>query len=148
MKFDKEPAYYEALDKRTKEYKLWKEHQERQSEGLGDTVEKVAKAVGADKVAQKVASVLGFDDCGCDSRKEKLNKIFSYNRPDCLTEEEFVFLSEFFQVNRTRVTYYERVPVYDIYNRVFRTKLKPTSCPSCWRDVEMRLKKLIQAHRE
>ena len=38
------------------------------SKGLGDSVEKVLKATGIDKVAKKV---LG-DDCGCEQRKEKL----------------------------------------------------------------------------
>ena len=39
------------------------------SKGLGDSVEKILKATGIDKVAKKV---LG-DDCGCDKRKEALN---------------------------------------------------------------------------
>ena len=47
------------------------------SKGLGDSVEKVLKATGIDKVAKKV---LG-DDCGCEERKQKLNKMFPYSRP-------------------------------------------------------------------
>ena len=39
------------------------------SKGLGDTLEKVFKKTGIDKVAKWV---LG-EDCGCDDRKEKLN---------------------------------------------------------------------------
>ena len=39
--------------------------------GLGDTIAKITKATGIDKVAKKV---LG-DDCGCDERKDRLNKI-------------------------------------------------------------------------
>ncbi len=41
------------------------------SKGLGDTVEKVFKATGIDKIAK---FILG-DDCKCDERKEKLNKL-------------------------------------------------------------------------
>ena len=44
------------------------------SKGLGDTVEKVFKATGIDKVAKWI---LG-EDCGCEERKEKLNKMFPY----------------------------------------------------------------------
>ena len=46
------------------------------SKGLGDSVEKVLKATGIDKVAKKV---LG-DDCNCQQRKNTLNKLFPYSR--------------------------------------------------------------------
>ena len=42
--------------------------------GLGDTVEKVFKKTGIDKVAK---FILG-EDCGCDKRKNWLNKQFPY----------------------------------------------------------------------
>ncbi len=54
------------------------------SEGLGDSLEKVFEATG-------IASVVKFmfgDDCGCDKRKELLNEIFPYRKPNCLTETE------------------------------------------------------------
>ena len=44
------------------------------SKGLGDTVEKITKATGIDKVAK---FILG-EDCGCEERKQKLNKLFPY----------------------------------------------------------------------
>jgi len=44
------------------------------SKGLGDTLEKVFKKTGIDKVAKWV---LG-EDCGCDDRKAKLNYLFTY----------------------------------------------------------------------
>ena len=46
------------------------------SKGLGDSVEKVLKATGIDKVAKKI---LG-DDCGCEERKEALNRLYPYWR--------------------------------------------------------------------
>ena len=66
------------------------------SKGLGDTVEKVFQATGVDKVAKWI---LG-EDCGCDERKQILNKIFPYVKPECLTEEEFEFLHWYF-TNKT-----------------------------------------------
>ena len=45
-----------------------KNTKKQKSKGLGDTVEKVFKATGVDKVAKWV---LG-EDCGCDERKEFL----------------------------------------------------------------------------
>lgn len=38
--------------------------------GLGDTVAKITKAVGIDKLVG--------DDCGCDKRQKKLNELFPY----------------------------------------------------------------------
>ena len=43
------------------------------SKGLGDTVEKITKATGIKKATDWIFDKLG-KDCGCDKRKEKLNK--------------------------------------------------------------------------
>ncbi len=61
----------EPKDKRTKAYKEWKA----QSEGLGDVIEKITEATGIKAVVEKVFDLAG-KDCGCDKRKEKLNKLF------------------------------------------------------------------------
>ena len=58
--------------------------------GLGDTIEIVLEKTGIAKVAKWL---LG-EDCGCEERKEKLNKLFQYAKPKCLTEEEFTYLTE------------------------------------------------------
>lgn len=41
--------------------------------GLGDSIEAVAKAVYADKIAEAIAKGIGADNCGCSGRKEALN---------------------------------------------------------------------------
>ena len=43
-------------------------------EGLGDVVEVITKTTGIKKVVEAVSSKLDVD-CGCEERKEKLNKI-------------------------------------------------------------------------
>jgi hypothetical protein len=48
-----------------------------EAKGLGDTVEKIAKATGLAGVAKVITEVTG-KDCGCDKRKEMLNKAFPY----------------------------------------------------------------------
>lgn len=50
------------------------------SKGLGDTVARITKATGIDKVAEGVARALGKEDCGCNKRKEALNKAFPYKK--------------------------------------------------------------------
>lgn len=48
------------------------------SKGLGDTIAKVTKATGIDKVAEGVAKAMGKEDCGCGKRQDKLNEMFPY----------------------------------------------------------------------
>jgi hypothetical protein len=51
---------------------------ETKSTGLGDDIEKVTHALKLDKVAEKVANLVGKKDCGCNKRKDALNKLFPY----------------------------------------------------------------------
>lgn len=50
------------------------------SQGLGDTVAKITNTFGIDKLAEKVANVVGKEDCGCNKRRQKLNDIFPYKK--------------------------------------------------------------------
>ena len=47
------------------------------SKGLGDTIEKITKATGIKKVVNKVNKITG-KDCGCNKRKDTLNRFFPY----------------------------------------------------------------------
>ena len=53
--------------------------EKKKSKGLGDSIEKFTKATGIKKVVNKVAKAIG-KDCGCNERKETLNRLFPYNR--------------------------------------------------------------------
>jgi len=55
---------------------LAKRAERAEPKGFGDTVEEVFKKTGISYVAKKA---LG-EDCGCDKRKEKLNKMFPYKK--------------------------------------------------------------------
>ena len=48
------------------------------SKGLGDTIEKITKATGIKKVVDKISEVTK-KDCGCNKRKDTLNRLFPYN---------------------------------------------------------------------
>lgn len=104
--------------------------QSEKSEGLGDTLEKVFKATGIDKVAK---FVLG-EDCGCDERKKKLNHLFPYRKPECLLEDEYNYLDELFLANRNTITVEQQTEMIKIYNRVFKDNVEPTSCSSCFKN--------------
>tara|TARA_R110002012_G_scaffold16404_3_gene63377 strand:- start:3823 stop:3999 length:177 start_codon:yes stop_codon:yes gene_type:complete len=50
------------------------------SKGFGDTIAKVTKATGIDRVAKNMAKAVGKDDCGCNQRRDTLNRMFPYNK--------------------------------------------------------------------
>ena len=50
------------------------------SQGLGDSIEKFTKATGIKSLVQMGAKVVGKKDCGCNKRKETLNKVFPYKK--------------------------------------------------------------------
>lgn len=128
----------DELDKRTKAYKECVK-MANQSEGLGDTIEKVTKATGIKKAVDYVFDKLG-KDCGCDERKEKLNKMFSYDTPKCLEQEEYDWLKQFFTNKREIVTSSDQGHLLNIHNRIFKYQEKPTSCAPCVRNLIKKLR--------
>lgn len=111
---------------------------EQESQGLGDTVEKVLEVTGIAKVAKWI---LG-EDCGCDERKAKLNELFPYRKPLCLEENEYNWLTTFFERNPNSVLPSEQREILKIYNRIFKSRNEPTSCGSCLLAIVNDLKKI------
>lgn len=52
--------------------------QNQPSKGLGDTIEKITTATGIKKVVHAVSKATG-KDCGCNKRRDALNRAFPYN---------------------------------------------------------------------
>ena len=50
-----------------------------ESRGLGDSVEKFTKATGIKTIVDRVSEGLNIP-CGCNKRKEALNKMFPYKQ--------------------------------------------------------------------
>jgi len=108
----------------------------KKAEGLGDTVAQITKATGIDKLVKFIAG----EDCGCDARKEKLNKLFPYTKALCLTENEYNVLDVYFKKNSMTVTTEEQKQLLAIYNRVFSQRNQMSTCSSCLRDLVSKLK--------
>lgn len=143
---EKTNEYYESLDKRTKEYKEWVARKEQSDaeapKGLGDTVEKVLEKTGIAAVAKFIAG----EDCGCDERKEKLNKLFPTLKPECLEEDEYNILKEYSSNNKNTFRQHEQLRVLKIYNRVFHQNDSPTSCGACFAQKYNKLIKLLEEY--
>ena len=121
-------------DKRSKEYKEWKKKHSEASEGLGDTVEKITKATGI----KKAVKFLAGEDCGCNERKEKLNEIFRYRKPECLSESEFDLIKMAVDTKKNKFTPEEQELFKNIYERIFKVKVECTPCSFAkviWKDL-------------
>lgn len=133
-------------DKRTKEYKAWKKkfeaEQDNKSKGLGDTISKITEVTGIKTLVKWVAG----DDCGCDERQEKLNKLFSYRKINCINENQYNYLKEFYSTPRpSKIKRNDIQHLVDIHNKVFGTKYnRNTSCSSCVNTCYNNLSRLLK----
>ncbi len=108
------------------------------SKGLGDSIEKVFKATGIDNVAKKV---LG-DDCGCEERKELLNKAFPYKSVRQFTEDEVKIYEDVMGRTKGTIKGEDQATMVTLYNKVFNSNKKPSSCGSCVRTTLAQLKQV------
>ena len=114
------------------------------SKGLGDTIAKITEATGVDKLVKFIAG----EDCGCEERKEKLNKLFPYAKPLCLTEDEFNYLDSYFKINSNQLTSEQQHELIKINNRVLNQRLTFSSCSSCLRDLVSKLRVIYNEYKE
>jgi len=130
----------EPKDKRTKEYKEWKKHQKKLQKaidndtayverGAGDIVEQFTEKTGIKKA---VKAVFG-DDCGCEERKAKLNKVKGlrtrFKIVGCFTEDTYKTWTNFRKENHGKITYDQQIKIIiPIYTQLFARKFKPLTC--------------------
>ena len=112
----------------------------RKPKGLGDTVENVLETTG---IAKVVKSVLG-ENCGCEERKELLNKIWTYRQPNCLSIESIGWLSTFLPNIPEQLTIKQQEKLKVIYKETFNIDFQTTSCGSCWRDMIREIEKVYE----
>tara|TARA_R100000278_G_scaffold92603_1_gene70603 strand:- start:2906 stop:3298 length:393 start_codon:yes stop_codon:yes gene_type:complete len=126
----------------------------KKSKGLGDTIKKFTSATKIDKLAKKIAKAVGKDDCGCDERQEKLNKMFPYkteereydeNSPMYLKQEILCVWEKIKDGQAPDVKTKKRF--VELYNTIYKTKYKPTTnCGSClhtmWKGIKSLYEKL------
>ena len=111
------------------------------SKGLGDSIEKALKATGIDKVAK---AVLG-DDCGCEERRDKLNKLFPYGKVRQYTEDELkIYEDTISKIQGSTIKGEQQAILVKLYNKVFNENKKPSSCSSCVQQTLSKLKKVYE----
>lgn len=81
--------------------------------GLGDVVETAIKATGLDRFTDG-------KDCGCDKRKEILNKIIvGRTKIECFTEEEFKWWGNYKETRTLSVSNEQRVYICKLFAKTF-----------------------------
>ncbi len=113
----------------------------KKSKGLGDTIERITKATGIKAVVDKVSEVTGLD-CGCQERKEALNKLYPYTRQ--MTQDEILIYEEVISRTKGTISREDQSILIKIYNKMFNANKKPSSCGSCVRGTLQKLKTVYE----
>ena len=94
-------------------------------------IESITEATGIKAAVEWFSEVTGVD-CGCDARKEKLNKLFPIKQPHCLEQSEYIFLGTI--LSKHKLTAVEREEIARIHARTFQHKMiVPCTCsPKLW----------------
>jgi len=112
------------------------------SQGLGDTVEKVLESTGIGKVAKWILGA----DCGCEERKEALNKLFPYKKVNCLVEHEYEWLKAWYENPRSTMKPSEQQTLLAIHSRIFNKRNEPTNCGPCLNTMLGQLEEVFKTY--
>ena len=121
----------------------------KKAKGLGDTIEQITTATGIKAVVDKISEVTGIP-CGCEDRKETLNKLWSYRSTEnktlnCLSEDSIAFLKDFLPNQPELLSIKMQEKLKFIYKEVFNLNFQGTNCGSCWRDMIRELQQVYEA---
>lgn len=85
--------------------------------GAGDVVEKITKATGIKKV---VELFMDGKDCGCDKRKEKLNKLLPRRvKVNCFNEKQYNDWKAFKEIRTITISAVQVKYVCELYADIF-----------------------------
>ena len=101
------------------------------SRGLGDSIEKFTEATGLKRLAKRLIG----EDCGCDERRDKLNKLFPYARP-MNAEEREVWETELSDwENHRGITAPMQKKAIELLRQTTGQKKRFSRCGSCVSDL-------------
>jgi hypothetical protein len=116
--------------------------------GLGDAVEAVTSATGIKAAVEWFSDVTGID-CGCDARKEKLNKLVRFSRVECLTADDYQWLDKFYSEPHYTINEEQQDVIANLHARLFNHKLqKPCTCsPKRWKQLVDELRTIYNEYK-
>ena len=106
----------------------------RKPKGLGDRIEQFTEATGIKAVVDWFSDATGVD-CGCEARKEKLNRLFPSKNPKCLEQNEYEWLTEFYARYKSSMSSADQKQIAKIHARIFNHAYHiPCGCnPKLWK---------------
>jgi hypothetical protein len=111
------------------------------SKGIGDSIERITKATGIKKVVDKISEVTGID-CGCEERKEALNKMFPYANVRQFTKDEMSIYESVLPRIKGTISGQDQATLVKLYNKVFNAKKETSSCGKCVQQTIAQLAKV------
>jgi hypothetical protein len=116
---------------------------DKQPRGLGDQIERFTEATGIKKLVKWAFG----DDCGCEERKEYLNRLFPKGqKPECLVETEYNYLKKVNLYKQTTLSASHQRGILKIYNRIFNKQREFSSCSSCVINLVNEMKLVMKAY--
>jgi len=106
------------------------------NKGLGDTIAHITKVTGIEGIVKRFSKATGID-CGCDRRREMLNKLFPKQRkpPQCMTRDQYELWTVFREEQKgNKVNPAQQQLIAQLHHELFDHKfIKPCSCrPRQW----------------
>jgi len=118
------------------------------SEGLGDTILKITEATGIKKVVEAWEKKTG-KDCGCEERRQKLNKLIRYAKTiNCMTLEQYdrwtkerLIIQE--QTKKNVILDPQLKAIYELHRAIYGVPLE-LPCKTCSRNAHIWLNMVEQ----
>lgn len=111
--------------------------------GFGDSIEKFTKFTGIKKLVKRLFG----DDCGCDERQKWLNQRFPYVKK--MTKDQKAIFEKVYKKIADRglniVKKEEQQTLIILYNDVFGTNKKASSCGSCVKQTLENLQRVYES---
>lgn len=102
----------------------------KKNKGLGDVINNITESTGIKKIVE-VFTPEG-KDCGCNERKELLNKLFPFKtKANCFTEEQYNTWKSFTSIKTIRVTHEQILMICDLYANIFNLPYWKPDCFAC-----------------
>jgi len=113
-------------------------------QGLGDKIAAITKATGIEKI---VKTFFG-DDCGCDERRDRLNKMFPSRKVNMMDAEQRKFFEEEIMMRYKKsqnLTRHVGDAFYKLYEDLLNKKKSRTTCASCNKNMYIELLKIYES---
>jgi len=116
--------------------------------GLGDSIEQITKATGIKSAVDWFSDVTGID-CGCDERKEALNRLVPYE-VSCMELTDYDNWTAFRNRTNDSITKEDQLLIVHLHAKIFNhKKITPCTCsPARWQEFIDQINKVYDSYEQ